>query len=509
MEDFISQCHAVAKGAWKYRFIALATAWVVMLAGSMMVLSMPTQYNAAARVFVDTESILRPLLAGMTTVPNTEQQVSIMSRTLITRPNVDKVIRMVRLESLPTTAARHEALVQDLMKNIKIAGMAQNDIYTITYTNSNPTVARDVVQAFLTIFVEGNHSDKKQESDQAIVFISEQIANYERKLVAAESALKEFKLRHAGLLPRQGADAGSRLSETADGLSQARLALREAEQARAALKREIAAIPPGALADSPRGGPFLSETEARILAAKKQLDTLRLQYTEQHPDIVAARHLLAQLEAGRQQELADRARGIDAGTAYSPILLQMKMSLASAEAQVASLRARVDEYSARAARLQQADLEAPAVEQQLAQLNRDYQINKDNYEKLVASRESAKLSGELRASTEMMNFRVIDPPTLPQAPSGANRARLLSLSFGAALLCGAMVAILMSKIRPTFIHRASLRQLTQLPVLGTVGLHWTPQQRARQRHALLAFSAAFGLLVVAYGGLMSPYLFST
>jgi polysaccharide chain length determinant protein (PEP-CTERM system associated) len=505
MEELISQIHALAKGAWKYRFLAIATAWAVMIAGTIMIFTLPKQYNAQARVFVDTESILRPLLSGMTTVPNTEQQVSIMSRTLITRPNVEKVIRMVKLDAPSTSAARHEALVQDLMSNIKIAGMAQNDIYTISYTNPDPRVVRDVVQAFLTIFVEGGFGDKKNEADKAISFINEQIANYEGKLVAAETALKEFKLKHVGLLPRQGNDPASRMAETSDNLVQARLALREAEQARAALKREIAAIPPGAMADSPRGGPFLSETEARILAAKKNLDGLRLQYTEQHPDIVAARHLLDQLEASRKQELADRAAGKDMGQGFSPILQQMKMSLAGAEAQVASLRARVDEYNARASHLQQANLEAPAVEQQLAQLNRDYQINKENYEKLVASRESAKLSGELRASTEMMNFRVIDPPTVPQAPTGTNRTRLLSLAFGAALLCGALVGILMSKIRPTFISRANLRDLTGLPVLGTVGLHWTPQQRQRRRHSAIAFGAALGLMVLAYGGLMSPF----
>ncbi|HEY5801938.1 MAG TPA: Wzz/FepE/Etk N-terminal domain-containing protein, partial [Burkholderiaceae bacterium] len=211
MEDLISQLVALYKGVWKYRFWAVATAWIVLIVGTAAVYAVPNQYDSKARVFVDTQSILKPLLAGMTTVPNVEQQVSIMSRTLLTRPNVEKVIRMVDLDLKSKTVKDHEKLVDDLMKDIKITGMAQNDIYTISYTHENPKVVRDVVQAFLTIFVENSFGDKKQDSQKAIVFINDQIKNYEEKLLAAETALKEFKLKNIGLLPKTGGDYGSKL----------------------------------------------------------------------------------------------------------------------------------------------------------------------------------------------------------------------------------------------------------------------------------------------------------
>jgi len=505
MEDLISQLLGFAKGIWKYRFWAIATAWLVLLGGAALVYAIPAQYNSTARVFVDTASILKPLLAGMTTVPDVEQQVSIMSRTLITRPNVEKVIRMVDLDLAARTAQQHEAVVDDLMKNIKIAGLAQNDIYTISYNNPKPKVARDVVQALLTIFVEGSFSDKKQDSAKAVAFINAQIQQYEDKLTAAEAALKDFKLKNMGLLPRQGSDYGAKLADTADVLGQARLELSEAEQSREALARQIAAIPAGAMADTPAGAPLMSETDARILALRKNLDAMRLQYTEQHPDILAAKKLLAELEANKRQEQQDRAQG--GGTiTYSPILQQMKMALASADAHVAALRARVAEYAARNAHLTRANLEAPAIEEQFAQLNRDYTVNKENYEKLVASRESAKLSGELSASTEMMTFRVIDPPTLPLQPSGQNRVGTLSLVLAAALAAGALAGIAMNMLRPTFVSTASLRDTTALPVIGSVGLFWTPLQRQQRRSNLLHFGGALLLLLVVYGGLMIPIL---
>src|SRR5476649_3000696 len=138
MEDLISQLLGFAKGIWKYRFWAIATAWLVLLGGAALVYAIPAQYNSTARVFVDTASILKPLLAGMTTVPDVEQQVSIMSRTLITRPNVEKVIRMVDLDLAARTAQQHEAVVDDLMKNIKIAGLAQTTSTRSLTTTPSP-----------------------------------------------------------------------------------------------------------------------------------------------------------------------------------------------------------------------------------------------------------------------------------------------------------------------------------------------------------------------------------
>ena len=505
MEDLIAQLVTLSKGIWKYRFWAVITAWVVLLAGTVGVYTMRDQYYATARVFVDTESILKPLLAGMTTVPNVEQQVSIMSRTLLTRPNVEKVIRMVDLDLKSKSVKEHEALVANLMTQIKIAGTVQNDIYTISYTNENPQAVKDVVQAFLTIFVEGSFGDKKQDSEKALRFINDQIKNYEDKLIAAESALKDFNLKNIGLLPKQGTEYGSRMAENTDVLSQARLELREAEQARDALQREISGIPAGAKMDSQAALPP-SETELRIQSLNKNLDGLRLQYTEIHPDIVSAKRLIAQLESAKRDEDANRKAGAGSTSGYSPMLQQMKMSLATAEARVASMRARVEEYSSRSARLRELTTAAPGVQQQFAQLNRDYEINKQNYEKLVASRESAKLSGELSATTEMMTFRVIDPPTKPLAPTGPNRTRLLSLAFAAALAAGIVVAVLMSKVRPTFVSIGSLRQETGLPILGSVGLNWTPHERVRHRKMVMYFGVSLLLLFVAYGAMMTRLL---
>ena len=507
MEELLVQLQSLVRGGWKYRWYAVTIAWLVSMVGFIVVYKLPDNYQATARVFVDTQSILKPLLSGMTSIPNVEQQVSIMSRTLLSRPNVERVMRMVDLDIKVNTGKDRERMIEDLIAKIKIGGTAQNDIYSLAYSDENPKLAKDVVQALLTIFVEGSFGDKKQDSTKAVVFIDGQIKNYEEKLIAAENALKDFKLRNMTLLPRQGGDSGSQLLAMNDSLSQARLELAEAVQARDTIRREVLNTESSLRSNNPSlaSNPEIDE---RIQTLRKNLDALRLQFTEQHPDIVSTKRLITQLEVRKSDEAKVRQPDSDIVTG-NPVLQQLKISLSVAEARVASMRARTDEYATRSARLKTLSNAAPEIETQLSQLNRDYQINKENYEKLVASRESAKLSGDLNTTTEMMTFRVVDPPSVPLTPAGPPRLRLFSLVFVAALVIGLAGAVLMSKIRPTFLSHIDLLEVTGLPILGTISMKWTDAEKARQKKSLYAFALSSFVLLAFYAALMSFIYFKS
>jgi polysaccharide chain length determinant protein (PEP-CTERM system associated) len=509
MEELINQLLSSLKGIWKYRWHAVGVTWLIAILGWIRIVSLPDDYQTSARVFVDTQSILKPLLSGMTTTPNIEQQVSIMSRTLLSRPNVERVMRMVDLDLRAQTAREHEAQLDELMSKIKIGGTNTYDIYTITYNNKNPKIVRDVVQSLLTIFVEGSFKGKKGDSEKAVQFIDDQIRNYEEKLIAAENSVKEFKLKNNLLLPRQGIDYGSQIVMSADSLNNAKLELLEAEQARDAIKSQIAGDEP-VLDMEPRDAASIDnpEIDGRIASINKNLDALRMQYTELHPDIVAGRRLIAQLEARKVEASKLRAANPepDPGKNYSPMLQQLKVALTEADAKVAAIRARVREYGARNARLLAQSNAVPEVESQLARLNRDYMVNKDNYEKLIGRRESAKLSGDLSSTTEMMTFKIIDPPTVPLTPIGPNRPMLLSLVLGGALLAGVAAALLISQVRPTFLSPAELREATGLPVLGTVSMNWTDAQKIKCKRGQYGFGACAAGLLVLYGGVMAATL---
>ena len=506
MEELISDLLLHMRGIWKYRWYATGVMWMVAVAGWAAVFSQPNDYQTSARVYVDTQSMLKPLLAGMTSVPNVEEQVSIMSRTLLSRPNVERIMRMTDLDVQATTPRQKEQFIEQLMNNIKIIGTNTHDIYTISYSNHDPKLVRDVVQSLLTIFVEGSFKGKKNDSQQAVQFIDEQIRGYEERLVAAENSVKEFKLRNSALLPRLGADYSAQLASAADALGTAKLELAEAEQTRDAIGGQIRG-------DGPKPGAKVRisnpELDARIDTINKNLDTLRLQYTELHPDIVAARRLLSQLEARKLEESKHPLVDGDPGRNYSPMLQQLKVALAEADAKVAAIRVRVIEYGARHERLLAQSKAVPEIESQLAQLNRDYDINKDNYGKLISKREAAKLSGDLSSTTEMMTFKIIDPPTLPLAPSGPNRPMLYSMVMLAALCSGAMTGLMISQARPIFVSPGAMRELTGLNVLGTVSMNWTPAEQRRRRRGQLALGLACSTLLLAYGAVLASSLLNT
>jgi polysaccharide chain length determinant protein (PEP-CTERM system associated) len=506
MDELIAQLTALLKGVWKYRWYSIAVAFPILIGGGAVVYTLPNNYQASARVFVDTQSILKPILSGMTTIPDVEQQVSIMSRTLLSRPNIERVMRMADLDIKAHSVTEREALVNDLANQLRISGTVTNDIYSISYNNADPKLAKNVVHSLLTIFIEGSFGDKRQDSDNAVRFIDEQIKLYEQKLVAGENALKEFRLKHSSLTSGKEGDYGAKLAESMELLSQAKLALTEAEQARNSIKNELAGEEPileGEGAPPAQAAIVNPELDARIAALQKNLDMLRTQFTDQHPDVATTIRLIDQLEERKRQEAKQRGNaGTVIGKNYTPVMQQLKIALSDAEARVASIRARVDEYSARVARLKAVGGAVPEVEAELAQLNRDYQINKSNYEKLVSSREAAKLSGNLSATTEMMSFRIIDPPTVPSKAIGPNRPRLFSLVFVGALFAGLGVALLISQIRPTYLSHAQLREATGLPVLGSVSMNWTDREKSRRKRGLIAFGSALTALILTFGGML-------
>src|SRR5689334_454210 len=121
MQELYQQLTGILRGMWHRRWIGVGTAWIVAIIAVAVVYKIHEKYEASARVYVDTESLLRPLLAGLVIQPNLDQQVALMSRTLISRPNVEKLIRMADLD-LRTSPSGREELVDKVTKTIKLEG---------------------------------------------------------------------------------------------------------------------------------------------------------------------------------------------------------------------------------------------------------------------------------------------------------------------------------------------------------------------------------------------------
>lgn len=507
MHEVIAQLTAYARTTWNRRWYIIATAWALAVAGWIWVYTLPDRYEASARVNVDTQSILKPLMSGLAVQPNADQQIALMTRTLLSRPNMEKVARMTDLDINAKDEGETEKIIDDLQTNIRITPGGEN-LFTISYQNSNPQLATRVVESLLTIFVEGSLGHKRKDTDSARKFIEEQLKAYEQKLVLAENSLKDFKRKYVGIMPGQGGGYFERLGLARQAAEDARLELREAENRRDELKRQLAGEEPVMLDDDVTDivNPQL---DGRINALKEQLDTLLLKYTEQHPDIVGTKRVIKQLEDQKKAEAKLVKPGAGGSRNKNTVMQQLTVALAEEEANVASLRARAAEFEARYAQLRASVDAVPQVEAEYTQLNRDYQVNKANYEALLARRESASISEEMESKTAALDFRIIDPPRVPLEPAWPNRPLMVTLVLLGALAAGIVLAFMVSQIRRTVDDRATLKELTGLPLLGVVSMVWTPEQKARQRKRLLAYIASFASLISAYGVLLVVTLVMT
>jgi polysaccharide chain length determinant protein (PEP-CTERM system associated) len=500
MDQVLQQVLGYAKAAWQRRWWGVAVAWLACIVGWTWVMMMPDRYQASARVYVDTQTLLKPLLQGLTAEPNVEQQIKLMTRQLVSRPTLEKVARMTDLDVKAKTPEQTEAMLNNLAEKIAISDTGQENLYTISYQDASGDLAKKVVQSLLTIFVETSLGKTRQDISSSQRFIEEQLQQYQQKLTDAESALKEFKQKHIGLMPGQGGDYYAKLAETSTQLRQAQLDQQEAVNRRNQLKQQLADEEPELAAAATTTSD--SEIDSRIQALQKQMDQLRLQYTDLHPDIQSTKRLVDKLEAQKRADLAARKANPAGTKIQNPVYQQLTIAIAEADATVASLQARVSEYQRRYSELRNASNMVPQVEQEYTQLTRDYDVYRQNYDALLKRRESVTMSGEVESKTDTVDFRVIDPPFVPSQPAWPNRPLLLSLVTLGGLGAGVVVAFLLSQLRRTVTDRRVLRELTGLPLLGAVSRVETDETRRRKRKGLLTYLAALGSLIAAYGGVM-------
>ena len=505
MDEILRQATTVLRGMWKHRWLGISVAWIVAAIAVVVVFRIPDKYEASARIFVDTQSILKPLMSGLAIEPNIDQQIMILSRTLISRPNVEKLVRMADLDLKIQSKAKQEELIDELMKALTIKSVGRDNLYTLSYAHPEPEKAKRVVQSLVSIFVESGLGDKRKDTDTARKFIDEQILVYQKKLEEAENKLKEFKLKNISTQTADGKDYFGRISEVTAALERAKLELREAENSRDALKRQILGEEPVLLPEAPEttSGISVPEIDGRIDAMKRNLDSLLQRFTDRHPDVVGTRRMISELEEQKKTEISARKKAALSSPASiantNPVYQQLKISLAENEATVASLRVRVTEYQKRYDELKDAMKMIPQIEAELTQLNRDYDINKKNYESLVARRESATISGEMDASAAGVDFRLIDPPRVAPKPVAPNRMLLLPLTLLLALVAGFFAPFAASQIRPVFFDARGLRELSELPLLGVVSKSVAEAEITREKRRLRLFFVSVFAFVATYG----------
>jgi polysaccharide chain length determinant protein (PEP-CTERM system associated) len=496
------------KGVWvKKRYVMICT-WIICPLGFLYVASLPDVYESQARVYVDTRSVLQPLLRGLAIQTNPQQEIAMMVKTLLSRPNLEIIARESDLDITTSNPTQYENLINSLSSNIQLKSTGRDNLYTISFNHKDPEMARTVVQETLDLFVEGTKGNNRKDSDSANQFIDEQIDEYESRLSAAEQRLANFKRKYSDLLPNQGSFYQNYAS-LEEVLDQTQLKIKETEQQIASLASQIDGkkrqVDDFSVKQSDSQSSLTTRYDERIKTLEENLDQLMLKYTELHPDVVEANNLLDSLLSARKKEIeeylsADNGEDTDQ---VGSIASELKLEMSRLESQIASMRVRENEYSTKIEALKQKIDLVPQVEAERTALNRDYEITQRKYEELLGRKESSELAQKADVSNEDVQFRVIDPPIAPQNASGPNRLLnytvVLILGFGA----GLGLAFLVSQLNPVLIRASQLTALTTYPVLGVVSHLNKAHIKKINRSRLFVFLFSSSLILGMYGVLVS------
>jgi polysaccharide chain length determinant protein (PEP-CTERM system associated) len=497
----VAKVKAVLGAIRRWRWVAVAAAWLIAIACALAIPLVPERFEASSRIYVDTQTVLKPLMVGLTYQPDIDQQVRMLARTLISRPNLERLVDRPDAGFKFSAAKEREVTITRLLTQIKVVAAERGNLYTISYRDIRPERARQLVESTVALFVSSGADGKKRDSMEATRFIDEQIKSVEVKLTEAENRLKEFKVRNFGVSGVSGQDYFARMSTLSDEVNKLNSDLQAAERARDSYRRELAAedpqLPPESL--PAQAVAVASDIDVRLQNQYKQLDELQRRFTDSHPDVVNARRLVAQLEKEQTAEaarLAGGGRRATKGTAAtSPVYQKLRVSLAESEAQVASLRSQQAAQKERLSQVRALAGRMPQVEAELAQLNRDYDVLRKNYEQLVTRRESASLGVKLDESSQLADFRVVEPPRVSPSPVFPGHLHLALAAVLLSALSGIAAAFFMDLLRPTLADTKVLEQISGRSVLGSVSLAKTPEWQRHVSQKMVRFATAVGLLM--------------
>lgn len=507
VRDMLTMVTHIARGMWRYRWRAVGVAWLVCLVGWFMVYKMPNTYQANARIYVDTENAIRPLLQGIGQTTDVMSEVAIVTRQMVSRPNLAAVARETDLHLRAKSEAQFEGLLNGLQRKIVVQG-GRDNIYRIEFEDTNRQTALAVVASLVDTFVERSLGANRDESSSAQEFLESQIEEYDRRLSEAEERLAKFKRENFQYMPEGNVDYFGRLQAARGALASTRNALNLALRKRAELERQLDGEEPvfGLVGQSNNNaGQAAGPNAGRIASLERQLNELRLRYTDKHPRII---EILETIELLRAEDAAappppQPERSIPAGTDpldLNPVYQNIRIQLSNLDVEIAELRERASEQQGDVNELTRLVDTIPQVEAELSRLNRDYGVVQAKYEQLVQQLETAMIGEEADQSLDDVQFRIIDPPFSGIEPTGPNRPLFLTVVLVFALGVGAAVALAFNLLNPVVFDVRGATSTFDLPVLGAVSLFETPGERRHRIIARWRFIGSVGLLFVVYLG---------
>ena len=497
MDGLYQQIRITLHQLWQRRWLALAVAWGLCVLGWLGLAFVPNSYESTAHVAVEAQQIL-PTQVGMAQPSLTD--ITRLKQTLTSTENLTKVVRRTDLNSRVQNDRDLAAEVDMLRQSIKVTATPEN-IFEISATAKvagfsnaqNARLAAAIVQNLIDLFVSDNLSGDRNEANQSLAFLDNEVRKREQELQQAEQRRADFEQRYLGVLPGEGS-IEQRMAAARSELSNIDQQIIQAQTSMAALRSQLASTPPTIPGVGGEGG---GSARSQLAALEGQLAQYQARgWTDSHPDVIA---LNQQIE--RLRPIAEREpRG--AGGIQNPSYVSIQSMMAERQGALQAATARKAQLQADMAQLTSKESSEPGVAAEQDRLNRDYDALKRQYDKVVEDRDQVRLRSDIASKTDSFKFRVIDPPSQPTLPKAPNRPLLLTVILLAAIAGGIGAAFVAVQLQRTFPTASRLAEATGLPVLGTIHEVLTNERRAQRRQRLVWLGSGAGALFGGYAVLM-------
>lgn len=459
------------RGTWIKRKFFYICAWILCPLGWLIISLLPNQYESSARVYVDTDSILGPLLEGLTVEVDPSVKIDLMVKTLLSRENLDRIIRMTDLDLEANTPAKYEALVEGLGTDFNIKKARKANIFTLSIRNKDPETAKNIVQSALTVFIENTIGDNRTDSNTAQRFINDQIKDFEDQLITSEQKLAAFKQKHSDVLPSFSRGYYATLQREKDELRKHELQYRVLEKRIEKANGDLTGFAPKMI--------FKSSYDDRLENLQLQLDNLLLGYKPAHPDVIEIKRRISEVKKLKLKEIEDKRNafknnpqladtGVNENNKSKSIVQEMQSNVNNLNSELTAQSVQVSEYSRRVKELEGKIHTIPLIEAELKALTRGYENTKSKYEDFLSRRSAAHLANEVEENTDKIEFNIIDPPRVPTKPVGPKHVLLTLGVLVVGLGAGGALAFLLSQLSPVATSHASVIKASGFPILGAV-----------------------------------------
>ena len=446
-----------------YALVAL----VVMTGAVMASYVLPKKFQAKSTVFIE-KSVISDLVKGIAVTSSVDDKIKVLTYAISSRAIILKVIDELDLNVKKRSDADLEEMIKTFQKNLEIKLKDKEGLFFISFVHENPRVARDFVNTLVRRYIEENVSSNREGSYGATQFLSEQISSFKEKLDKAEAKVNDFRQQRGALLT---SDEGRLLREISDAqqkLEDLRIRRSQVEATYNILKK-------------------VDPLRAKLTAMQKRLAELRVEYTDNYPDVV---NLKADIETAAQQIQERSGRETSFADPHE---------MEKAGIELKSLRS-AEDFQRRSIAADQGLLRSiPTARAELEALERDKNNQKVLYDQLVARHGQSEVSKQMEVQDKTTTFRIVDPAIMPTKPVSPNRVKIILLGIVAGLAAGMGILFLLDQMDRSVKSLDALKSLG-VPVLAVIPKMLNPAEVAATRkkdRRLYVVSAAYFLLILA------------